>query len=308
MDPMLDLRRWREEVGRSLLNLDFHPEGGHPFRFKMSPILVSDGLRVVQNVHGPGFTFRDRTMVKDGNDSLAIIYPVQGRLSFSQDRGASLRGSDAALLICDRPGQLGGSSSCNYVSIIFQPEDLPPGVDVNRLAHTKWMGTAPALRLLRSYIATLKGTFVAPDSDLAVITHRHILDLVRLAATERAQSETGDMLGATTIGEARTRIAREDIAKFFRDPGLTETLIAGRQGISTRQLQRIFEAAGVTFTEQLQTLRLEAAYTCLTDHDSRSVTEIAFASGFSDVSNFNRQFRRRYGVTPSEVRPGRRRR
>jgi AraC-like DNA-binding protein len=33
-----------------------------------------------------------------------------------------------------------------------------------------------------------------------------------------------------------------------------------------------------------------------------SITDIAFASGFGDVSHFNRVFRRRYGDTPSGVR------
>jgi AraC-like DNA-binding protein len=33
-----------------------------------------------------------------------------------------------------------------------------------------------------------------------------------------------------------------------------------------------------------------------------TVSAIAFAAGFGDLSHFNRDFRRRYGATPSEVR------
>jgi AraC-like DNA-binding protein len=39
----------------------------------------------------------------------------------------------------------------------------------------------------------------------------------------------------------------------------------------------------------------------------RSITAIAYESGFGDLSHFNRAFRRRYGETPSEVRASLRR-
>ena len=39
----------------------------------------------------------------------------------------------------------------------------------------------------------------------------------------------------------------------------------------------------------------------LRDH---TMTAIAFASGFSDLSHFQRRFRRRYGTPPSDLRAG----
>jgi AraC-like DNA-binding protein len=35
---------------------------------------------------------------------------------------------------------------------------------------------------------------------------------------------------------------------------------------------------------------------------NRGISAIAYDAGFGDVSCFNRTFRRRYGMTPSEVR------
>jgi AraC-like DNA-binding protein len=34
----------------------------------------------------------------------------------------------------------------------------------------------------------------------------------------------------------------------------------------------------------------------------RSIAEIAFASGFGDISWFNNSFKKRYGMTPSDIR------
>lgn len=304
MIPLRDLKRWREEVGRSLLNLDFRPEGDTPFQFRMAPVLVGSSVRVVHNKHGPGYTFRDSELLRDGNNCLAIVYPVRGTLNFSQEGGGTLRPNEAKLLICDREGQIGAATACNYVSLIFQPEDLPAGIDIEQLASSPWFAGAPALRLLRSYVDTLNGTLIPPESELASVTHRHILDLIRLAAGERTQFDSTELLAASTIGEARVRIACEDITRRFRDPELTEEMIASLQGISTRHLQRIFETAGLSFTEVVNTLRLEAAHAGLIDPSLKHATvmEIAMAVGFSDVSHFNRLFRRRYGETPSGVR------
>lgn len=305
MNTLRDLVRWREEVGRTLLNLDFQPHDDGAFRFKMSPILVRDSVRVVHNLHGPGYTFRDKEMVCDGNNCLAIIYPVRGELKFSQNGGGALRRpGEAKLLICDQPGQLGAETCCDYVSVVFQPEDLPPSIDLHQLSRSPWQATLPTLRLLRSYIDALNGTFIRPDTELAEVTHRHLLDLVRLTVTEQQGADDAEFLQASTVWEARCRVALEDIARSFRDPHLTEVTIAARQGISVRQLQRIFEMAGTTFTIKLQELRLQAAFDALIKQETQaiSISEIAFSAGFSDISHFNRLFRRRFGETPSGVR------
>lgn len=306
MRPSRTLGQWREEVGRNLLNLDFRSETDHPFHYQMSPVLVGDGVRVVKSSHSPGYTFRDRDLLRDGNNCLAIVYPVRGSLTFTQNGGGVLRrNGEAKLIICDQPGHIGSRTACNYMSIIFPPEDLPSRVDIERLARSPWQATAPALRLLRSYIESLNRLLIGPESELAGVTRRHILELIRHAAEEQGAYPSAEPLSSCTISSARLRVACEDIACNLHDPSLAEGTIAAQQGISTRQLQRVFEAAGMTFTSQVQELRLNAAFEMLVDPvtvTTRSIAEIALASGFSDISHFNRLFRRRYGATPREVR------
>ena len=51
-------------------------------------------------------------------------------------------------------------------------------------------------------------------------------------------------------------------------------------------------------------LRLQHAYRLLTHwrHRQRKVIDIAFTAGFTDLSYFNRSFRARFGMTPSDAR------
>jgi AraC-like DNA-binding protein len=65
----------------------------------------------------------------------------------------------------------------------------------------------------------------------------------------------------------------------------------------------LFESAGTTFTEYVLEQRLTRAHHMLNSalHDW-TIGAIAFEVGFSNLSYFNRAFRRRFGMTPSDAR------
>ncbi|MBX9571615.1 MAG: helix-turn-helix domain-containing protein [Candidatus Obscuribacterales bacterium] len=82
--------------------------------------------------------------------------------------------------------------------------------------------------------------------------------------------------------------------------GIEET--ASDLGISDRHLRRVVQAEfGVSPIELLQTHRLLLAKLLLCD-SALPITEIAFASGFSSVRQFNSAFKDRYNLNPSNLR------
>jgi AraC-like DNA-binding protein len=111
-------------------------------------------------------------------------------------------------------------------------------------------------------------------------------------------------MGAVAV--ARLGAARDHIAESFDEPELTVAAVAGRQGVSPRYLQRLFEASGTSFTAYVNELRLQRALTLLTGAPARTrrISDIALDAGFSDLSYFNRLFRSRFGDTPSGMRKG----
>jgi AraC-like DNA-binding protein len=66
----------------------------------------------------------------------------------------------------------------------------------------------------------------------------------------------------------------------------------------------LFDTEKETFSEFLLGQRLAYARRLLNDprFSSRPIASIAFDAGFADLSTFNRAFRRRFGMTPSEMR------
>jgi transcriptional regulator GlxA family with amidase domain len=82
------------------------------------------------------------------------------------------------------------------------------------------------------------------------------------------------------------------------------TALASRHGCTPRFVQRLFEADGATFTDYVLSQRLSRAYDWLIDarRKEEKISTLAWDCGFGDVSNFNRAFRKRYGLAPSDVR------
>jgi AraC-like DNA-binding protein len=107
-------------------------------------------------------------------------------------------------------------------------------------------------------------------------------------------------------GQAQARLAlmKQDIGASLGRGDLSIGVIARRCGLSPREAQRLFEQDGSTFTEYLLEQRLMLACKLLLNPENlpRKISDIAHSAGFTDLSYFNRVFRRRFGITPSEMR------
>ena len=109
--------------------------------------------------------------------------------------------------------------------------------------------------------------------------------------------------GAAVIDSANriaSSAAQRIEAGALNEAGIDE--LAAEFGVSSRQLRRVVKRElGVTPTELAQTQRLLLAKRLLTDSALPAI-EIAFASGFSSVRQFNALFRERYGLSPTAIR------
>ena len=86
-----------------------------------------------------------------------------------------------------------------------------------------------------------------------------------------------------------------------REIALSE--LATVANFSKYHFHRIFTSiVGETISQFILRLRLEKAASYLNANTDLSITEISITSGFSSVSIFSRQFKKRFKVTPSEWR------
>ena len=80
------------------------------------------------------------------------------------------------------------------------------------------------------------------------------------------------------------------------------TTLAAMAGMSRSHFSRTFHAvAGLALRDYVRDLRLKRAYELMRT-PGMSLTAVAVAAGFYDLPHFNKAFRRRFGMSPTEFR------
>ena len=104
-----------------------------------------------------------------------------------------------------------------------------------------------------------------------------------------------------------TEIAK-DIRRNLTDPNLSLNWMAERHETTSRALRNLFYARNDSFTQWVLAARLDLAKEMLSEpqYDHMNVASIALESGFGDISWFQTVFRRRFGMTPGQIRLARR--
>lgn len=94
---------------------------------------------------------------------------------------------------------------------------------------------------------------------------------------------------------------RRAIGESLRHGDLKLTAVASKLAVGSRSLQRRLREHGVDFKALVEDTRRRFSLRYLEDPDN-TLTEVAYLLGYSEVSAFNRAFRRWTGSTPSEYR------
>jgi AraC-like DNA-binding protein len=155
-----------------------------------------------------------------------------------------------------------------------------------------------ALTAVLGKILTAENLPVAAQSYL----REALFGLLGAALCER--SGLDDFVGIEAdIGSAQDLTAGQCyINTHYRNPDLNIQEIADDLGMSIRQIQRGFASIGITPTKYLLSKRLEHARRAIMDRNSGKrddlISSIAYEAGFSDLSYFQRTFRKTFGEPP----------
>jgi AraC family transcriptional activator of tynA and feaB len=99
----------------------------------------------------------------------------------------------------------------------------------------------------------------------------------------------------------------DHIDRHFAEVDFNAASLARKFGCSLRYVHKRFSSTGRSVGEHVNDRRVLASARSLLDPGCRRMTiaEIAFAAGFSDISHFNRLFKRCHGLSPRDFRNGR---
>lgn len=200
---------------------------------------------------------------------------------------------DAGLWELLVPVPVGGVVAGHFVVAGLREEATTTTAD-NRARH---LLARRGLDLRPDELARLRAA--APGWDAA---RRDALSRLLQAGAERVARAISDHLASAPDGvpelvERAYAIVHAEYARGLRVPAL-----ARRLGVSAAHLSRTFHhATGLRLVDYVARYRAERARALLLEGD-RAVAEVARASGFASISQFNRVFRATFGAAPRQLR------
>ena len=235
-------------------------------------------------------------------DELLVCRELTGTMLFEQSsREAALKPGDVTLLDPRLPYSARFSTDCSLLVLKVPRQRLEARVGrignmvarVMRPAHEENGFVSDFLALLPAHVERL-GLAAATVADQA-------LDLLALALAKMGGVTGPQVSSARFVVLTRLRSA---IEKQLTNPALDPTAAAAAAGVSVRYANAVLADENTSVARLIQTRRLERCRQALCDFTQahRSISEIAYCWGFSDMTHFGRRFRAAYGLLPSEYR------
>ena len=268
-----------------------------PFRGQTAIYLEPD--LGIASVFRPSRTWCDDAPV----ERLLLVRPAAGRLQVTQGGRTLACCSRDALLIAASRGAVFAATGVERIDLLaIERTRLATPLTALEPGHLRRIGRDhPGLQTLVAYAAgLLRGLIPAATPGLAELVRAHLSQLLAFIVHEPDLHADGPVPSRRDL---RILALKAEVEQRLGSPDLSLDTVAQAQRISSRQIQAMFQAEGETFSGFVLTRRLDLAMQRLSDcDDARPVGAIAFDVGFGDLSYFNRTFRRRFGLTPSEVR------
>lgn len=295
---------WREVFGRTMVQLDIEPAKGTSFHAE-GQLCALPGVAFASVTATPVRVSRTRRLIADDTADMVFVVTADAPLHIAQ------RGREQALAVGEAIFLRGGECSTiqcrdktRFTNISVPLGDLAPMLS-NRedLSMTMVSRQNGLLDLLLGYVRLLQAGQKHYPDEVGRLAAGHVRDL--MAAMIGAGPDRGLPLGERGgVRAARRRAIKADIGEHLCEPGLCIGAIAMRHGISPRYIGKLFQEEQTTFSDFVLHLRLERSRQLLRSsrHATATIASIAHACGFNDLSYFNRTFRRRYAVTPSDLR------
>lgn len=294
----------REVFGRTMLRIDLEPFEDQPFHssgvLKLSPEISFGAISTTACR-----SERTLDLVREGPDEIALLAVVEGRAVVSQGgREAHVNAGEAVFVRHGETGHISYPERTRTINFALPERALGPMLSS---LDSAWLavvgGQSAALGLAMRYadmlLADADGGAFSAGTSHAVASH--FRDLAAMMIGDTREEDAPDMSG---VQAARFGAIKADIASRLGQAGLSLSEVAARHGITPRYVARLFEHNGTSFSRFVLEQRLARARRMLADprFAHHSISTIAIDAGFGDISYFNRNFRARYGLAPSDVR------
>lgn len=296
------LESYRENMqGVFLTELD--KDARSSLQAKMNTYFLDEILLVDCSTIGQIFYRNERKIADDNIDHFFVQLFLKGGTE-GVDSQAGLGGNRDTIFFIDssKPWRA-YNPSFHTISLI-----VPRGALLSRIGGLEYLhgysltiANNPYAKLFKSFVMGLYRDITVFEKDLAPVLSKNCVDLLAGALRFRDKNTFGSTCNEGLLGLK----IKEHVQKNLRDPHLSVDSLTKEFALSRSSLYRIFPEKIGGVSGFIKSRRLNMAYRELASGASgKSISEVAYRSGFKNSSSFTRAFKERFKATPMEVLKG----
>jgi AraC-like DNA-binding protein len=294
---------WHDVACRNLLKHDSRPECRLKFQAAIYAARLADLGLILFNNSPMGVSRTPHQVARATRDELFVCRQMSGLLALEQNgREIAIEAGDVTLIDPLIPYRGEFSRDANLLVL-----KVPRRALEARVGGTREMVLRPIKpslaegSLLSSFAAILPPHVGRMSPVVENLAKEHVLDLLAVSLTTAIGARTPRISSAHSFALMNVRAA---IEARLTDPMLDARAVAAAAGISVRYANVVLAREGTSIMRLILARRLARCQEALRDPSQahRTLSEIAYGWGFSDMTHFSRRFRAAYGVLPSEYR------
>jgi AraC family transcriptional activator of tynA and feaB len=294
---------WHEVACRTIVQHDSRPASRATFQAAMQTGVLADIELVLFENTAMDIARTAGQVAHATNDELFVCRQISGVLTLEQiDRQVVLEAGDITLLdpLLPYVGRFAAGSKLLVLKVPRRALEARVGKTQEMVARSIELGRAEG-SLVSSLMAMLPAHIGRMRPAAEVIVKDYILDLISMSLANVMGKDRARISSAHSVAVMNVHAA---IEVRLTDPALKVGTVAAAAGISVRYANKVLARQGTSLMRLIQSRRLEQCRRALEDPSQlhRTLTEIAYGWGFSDMSHFSRTFKAAYGVLPSEYR------
>ena len=294
---------WQAEATKVFFDHTFDTTIGRSFRGTIRAASIGELAFSDFECDEATVEYPDSCVSRATSDDLVVVRLVEGETIFRQDgRTAEPKPGDFFLIDPRRPFAIDVLPGYHTVSVKFPRSELEARLgDVSALSAQIISGTHPVASLASGFLDMIIQSNSTLEEPIAAKVTQQALDLIALSM--RSKFQNGGLALSSPRSATLLRL-KAVIEEGLRDPALKPTRAAAVAGISVRYANALLADEGTSLERYIMDRRLENCHRELTApaHASRTVSDIAYAWGFSDLSHFTRRFKMRFGCSPRQLR------
>jgi AraC family transcriptional activator of tynA and feaB len=293
---------WHEIACRDIVRHDCQPRCAATFQAAIQKGALG-GIELISFENSPMDVIHDRRHIAQAEaEEIFVCRQLHGELLIEQDGCEATLTPGCLALLDPLRDYRARFTECRLLVLKLPRRALEARTGkIRQFTARVLKPVEPESKLVSSFVGMLPTYAGQLRAETESVLEKQTIELIAAALRSGVAGEQRELSSASSLVMMNVRAA---IESKLNDPRLDSAGVAEKAGVSVRYANAVLAKQGTSIMRLVQERRLIRCRVALADpsQGKRTISEIAYGWGFSDMTHFARKFKAAYGMSPSDFR------